>query len=38
MVVTNSEVLAEKAKSLKNLSYGKVNKFMHEDIDLIIDY
>jgi perosamine synthetase len=32
MVVTNSEVLAEKAKSLKNLSYGKVNKFMHEDI------
>lgn len=32
MVVTNSEKLAEKAKSLKNLSYGKVNKFMHEDV------
>jgi len=32
MVVTNSTELAEKAKSLKNLSYGKVNKFMHEDI------
>jgi perosamine synthetase len=32
MVVTNSPEIAEKAKSLKNLSYGKVNKFMHEDI------
>ena len=32
MVVTNSEEIAEKAKSLKNLSYGKVNKFMHDDI------
>tara|TARA_B100001123_G_scaffold439065_1_gene575129 strand:- start:645 stop:1775 length:1131 start_codon:yes stop_codon:yes gene_type:complete len=32
MVVTNSKELAEKAKSLKNLSYGKVNKFLHEDI------
>ena len=32
MVVTNSEEIAKKAKSLKNLSYGKVNKFMHEDI------
>jgi len=32
MVVTNSDSLAEKAKSLKNLSYGKINKFMHEDI------
>ncbi len=32
MVVTNSDSLAEKAKSLKNLSYGKTNKFMHEDI------
>ena len=32
MVVTNSKKLSEKAKSLKNLSYGKVNKFMHEDI------
>ena len=32
MVVTNSDDLAEKAKSLKNLSYGKVDKFMHEDI------
>ena len=32
MVVTNSKDLAEKAKSLKNLSYGKVNKFIHDDI------
>ena len=32
MVVTNSKELAEKAKSLKNLSYGKVNKFIHDDI------
>ena len=32
MVVTNSEKIGEKAKSLKNLSYGKVNKFMHDDI------
>ena len=32
MVVTNSKELAEKAKSLKNLSYGKVNKFLHDDI------
>ena len=32
MVVTNSASLAEKARSLKNLGYGKVNKFMHEDI------
>ncbi len=32
MVVTNSKKLAEKASSLKNLSYGKINKFMHEDI------
>ena len=32
MVVTNSPQIAEKAKSLKNLSYGKINKFMHEDI------
>ena len=32
MVVTNSKELAEKAQSLKNLSYGKVNKFMHDDI------
>ena len=32
MITTNSPALAEKAKSLKNLSYGKVNKFMHEDI------
>ena len=32
MVVTNSPEIAEKAKSLKNLSYGKINKFMHEDI------
>ena len=32
MMVTNSKKLAEKAKSLKNMSYGKKNKFMHEDI------
>jgi perosamine synthetase len=32
MVVTNSKELAEKAKSLKNLSYGKVNKFVHDDV------
>jgi perosamine synthetase len=25
-------MLAEKAQSLKNLSYGKINKFIHEDI------
>jgi perosamine synthetase len=32
MVTTNSPELGEKAKSLKNLAYGKVNKFMHDDI------
>ena len=32
MVVTNSKELAEKARSLKNLSYGKVNRFMHDDV------
>jgi perosamine synthetase len=32
MLVTNSKELAEKAKSLKNLCYGKINKFIHEDI------
>jgi len=32
MVVTNSKNLAEKARSLKNLSYGKINKFIHDDI------
>ena len=32
MVVTNSSEIGEKAKSLKNLAYGKINKFMHEDI------
>ena len=32
MVVTNAPELAEKARSLKNLSYGKINRFMHEDI------
>jgi len=32
MIVTNSKKLAEKAQSLKNLSYGKINKFMHNDI------
>ena len=32
MLVTNSKELAEKARSLKNLSYGKINRFLHEDI------
>jgi len=32
MIVTNSEKLAEKARSLKNLSYGKLNRFVHDDI------
>lgn len=32
MLTTNSDEIAEKAKSLKNLAYGKVNKFMHDDI------
>jgi perosamine synthetase len=32
MVVTNSENLAERSKSYKNLCYGKINKFIHDDI------
>ena len=32
LVTTNSSDLAEKARSLKNLAYGKINKFMHDDI------
>ena len=32
MVVTNSKTLADKARNLKNLSYGKINKFIHQDI------
>ena len=32
MVVTNNTSLAEKARSFKNLCYGKVNKFLHDDI------
>lgn len=32
MLVTNSKKIADKAKSLKNLGYGKVIKFLHEDI------
>ncbi len=32
MVTTNSDEIAEKAKSLKNLAYGKVQKFIHDDI------
>ncbi len=32
MITTNSEDLANKAKGLKNLCYGKTNKFMHEDV------
>lgn len=32
IVTTNSDEIGEKAKSLKNLAYGKKNKFIHEDI------
>ena len=32
MVTTNNKELASKAKSYKNLCYGKVNKFLHEDV------
>ena len=32
MVTTNSEDLAQNARSLKNLCYGKINKFMHEGV------
>jgi len=32
MIVTNSKELAEKARSLKNLSYGKIKRFVHDDI------
>jgi len=32
MIVTNSDELVEKARSLKNLAYGKINKFIHEDV------
>ena len=32
MLVTNSKKLADKARSLKNLSYGKKNRFLHDDI------
>ena len=32
MVTTNSKELANKARNLKNLSYGKVNRFIHDDI------
>ena len=32
MITTNSESLAKKANELKNLCYGKPNKFMHTDI------
>jgi len=32
MLITNSKKLAEKARSLKNLGYGKINKFLHRDI------
>ena len=32
MLTTNSKDIAEKAKSLKNLAYGKVHKFIHDDI------
>ena len=32
MIVTNSKNLSDKARSLKNLSYGEKNKFIHDDI------
>lgn len=32
MIVTNSKELAKRAKNLKNLSYGKINRFIHDDI------
>jgi len=32
MVVTNSDELANKAKSLKNMCYGVTNKFIHDGI------
>ena len=32
MIVTNFKKLERKARSLKNLSYGKVNRFLHDDI------
>ncbi len=32
MLTTNSKEIFEKAKNLKNLAYGKVQKFIHDDI------
>ena len=32
MITTNSKDLFVRAKKLKNLAYGKINKFQHEDI------
>lgn len=32
MLTTNDPALAERARSLKGLAFGKTNKFMHEDI------
>ena len=32
IVTTNSKDIAEKAQNLKNLAYGKVNKFIHDDV------
>ena len=32
MITTNSKYLYEKACNLRNLSFGKVNRFNHEDI------
>ena len=32
MLVTNNKKFAEKAKNLKELSFGKVDKFQHNDI------
>ena len=32
VVTTDSSDIAEKAQNLKNLAYGKVNKFIHDDV------
>ena len=32
MVTTSSAEIAEKAKSLKDLAYGKINKFIHDEV------
>ena len=32
MITTNNAALAEKARSLKSLAFGQIDKFMHTDI------